>query len=195
MTDPTSRGAGAIAFTDLVGFTDFTAEWGDDVAVSVLDAQERAVRSALPEDARIVKELGDGLMLWFADPVSAIVVCRELRRGFGARGSAPPLGVRVGLHWGTPTRRRDDLVGHEVNLAARIVELAGPGELLVSAPLRDQIGGRAPDLEFDELGPVVMRGIPDPVRLFRVTGRAPTGPSGTPAGGSAARGEAGARVS
>lgn len=173
MSPTARRVAGAIAFTDLVGFTEYTAEWGDEVAVSVLDAQERAVRSALPKDARIVKELGDGLLLWFADAVAAILVCRQLRDGVGAEGSSAPLGVRVGLHWGIPTRRRDDLVGHVVNLAARIVELAGPGELLVSAPLRDQVGGRAPDLVFDELGPVVMRGIPDPVPLFRVTGPQP----------------------
>lgn len=167
MTSVRPAGPGAIAFTDLVGFTEYTAEWGDEVAVSVLDTQERAVRAALSGDARIVKELGDGLMLWFSDPVAAFTVCAELRGGVGVDGPTAPLGVRVGLHWGTPTHRRDDLVGHEVNLAARIVELAGPGELLVSAPMRDAVGDRVPDLAFDELGPVVMRGIPDPVPLFR----------------------------
>ena len=50
-------------------------------------------------------------------------------------------------------------------LAARIVELAGPGEILASEPVIDQLGER---YETDELGPVVMRGIPDAVRLFKV---------------------------
>ena len=77
-----------------------------------------------------------------------------------------PLWVRMGLHWGRQTRRRDDLVGHDVNLAARIVDVAGPGEVLLSDATRAAL--RTPSaVEFDELGPVVMKGIPDPIPLFR----------------------------
>jgi class 3 adenylate cyclase len=57
-----------------------------------------------------------------------------------------------------------------VNLAARIVDVAGPGELLLSATVRTALdGASAAALRFDELGPVVMRGIPEPVRLYRAS--------------------------
>jgi adenylate cyclase len=159
---------GAIAFTDLVGFTEFTAERGDERALAVLDAQARVVESVLPTGSRVVKELGDGLMLWFGDPIRAVSACLDLRDRFDhdAFGEAP-LGVRMGLHWGTPTPRGTDFVGHDVNIAARIVELAGAGELLVSDAARAHSDGRVPDLFLQELGPMLMKGIPEPVRLFR----------------------------
>ena len=58
-----SSATGAVVFTDLVGFTEFTATAGDDEALRLLAVQEQIVGELLPTDARIVKELGDGLML------------------------------------------------------------------------------------------------------------------------------------
>ncbi len=58
---------GAIVFTDIVGFTELTNEHGDDVALALLERQEVLVHDLLPECARVVKELGDGLLLWFDD--------------------------------------------------------------------------------------------------------------------------------
>jgi class 3 adenylate cyclase len=76
-----------------------------------------------------------------------------------------PLWVRVGGHWGCPTVRGADLVGHDANVAARVADVAAPGELLVSEALgaADPHGGVA----FDELGPVMMKGLPEAVSLFR----------------------------
>jgi adenylate cyclase len=175
-----TRTPGAIAFTDLVGFTEYTAERGDERALAVLDAQARVVESVLPIDARIVKELGDGLMLWFADPIGALSACLDLRDRFDRDAfDEAPLGVRMGLHWGTPTPRGADFVGHDVNIAARIVELAGAGELLVSESARTHSDGRVPDLLLEELGPMLMKGIPEPVRLFRAERVAALGPAAT----------------
>jgi adenylate cyclase len=160
--------AGAVVFTDIVGFTEFTAEHGDDEALALLDRQEKMVRAALPNDARVVKDLGDGLMLWFPEAVSALGSCLAVADRFEEEAATDvPLWVRVGMHWGCPTRRGDDLVGHDVNLAARIVDVAGPGEVLLSEPLRALVHGRVPGLQLDELGPVVMKGIPDAVPLYR----------------------------
>ena len=163
----TDRPSCAIAFTDIVGFTEFTAAHGDEAALQVLDLQGRIVREVLPHESRVVKELGDGLMLWFPDGRTAIDTCLRLRRRFvDARA---PLWVRIGLHWGTPHRRGDDYVGHDVNVAARIVDLAGPGELLVSDSLRTVLDDEGQGVRLEELGPVVMKGIPDPVGLFRAS--------------------------
>ena len=73
----------------------------------------------------------------------------------------------MGIHWGCPYPRGDDLVGHDVNVAARIVGVAGPGEVLLSAAACEQVDERVAGVTLDELGPVVMKGIPEPVRLFR----------------------------
>jgi adenylate cyclase len=160
--------SGAVVFTDIVGFTEFTAEHGDTEALALLDRQERVVRGTLPSDARVVKELGDGLMLWFPEAVSALNACFTLSERFEEEAATDvPLWVRVGMHWGCPTRRGDDLVGHDVNLAARIVDVAGPGEVLLSEPVRELVDGRVQGLWLDELGPVVMKGIPDAVPLYR----------------------------
>jgi adenylate cyclase len=161
---------GAVAFTDIVGFTEFTADRGDEGALAVLDVQDQIVRDTLPDGGRIVKALGDGLMLWFTDAVVGLLACLELRDRFEeAATDELPLWVRMGMHWGCPTPRGDDLVGHDVNVAARIVDVAGPGELLVSEHLCVAVDDDLPGLRLEELGPVVMKGIPDPVGLFRAT--------------------------
>jgi adenylate cyclase len=166
-----SRPETAVAFTDIVGFTEFTADHGDAGALMVLDVQDRIVRETLAGSGRLVKTLGDGLMLSFGDPVTGLGTCLELRDRFeDAATDDAPLWVRMGLHWGCPTARGDDLVGHDVNLAARIVDVAGPGELLVSEHLCAAVDDDVvPGLCLEELGPVVMKGIPDPVGLFRAT--------------------------
>jgi adenylate cyclase len=162
---------GAIMFTDIAGFTEFTALQGDEEALALLGLQEQIVEEALPPHARIVKELGDGLMLWFADAAEAVMVGLRLQENFEARSQdiAFPLWVRIGVHWGTPVRRRGDLVGHDVNLASRICGYAAPGETVVSEATVREAASRLPSVRFDELGPVVMKGIPNPVPLYRAT--------------------------
>jgi adenylate cyclase len=162
---------GAIVFTDLVGFTEFTALSGDEAALALLAAQDRVVSDTLPEDAWVVKELGDGLLLFFPDSVAAVRTGLALQDSLDVESEATglPLWIRIGLHAGQARRRGDDLVGHDVNVAARIVDQAGPGEVLVSEPARAEIDGRVLGVCFDEVGPVVMKGIPEPVRLWRVS--------------------------
>jgi adenylate cyclase len=169
VTEPVDTTA-VIAFTDIVGFTEFTATRGDAEALVLLDLQAGIVRETLPADARVVKELGDGLMLWFADAVSAVRTGLDLLGRFtDVAHDDAPLWVRMGMHRGTPTPRGDDFVGHDVNVAARITDAAGPGELLVSADTCDALDAALPEVCLDELGPVVMRGLPEPVRLFRAS--------------------------
>lgn len=167
MSTPPTSDTGVILFTDIVGFTEFTATRGDEMALALLDVQERAVRSTLPAGGRVVKELGDGLMLWLPDADAALDFGLDLRERF--LEADPALWVRMGMHWGCPKRRGDDLVGHDVNLAARIVDVAGPGELLVSETICTEADSVASRVHFEELGPVVMQGIPEPVGLFRAS--------------------------
>ncbi len=164
---------GTIVFTDLVGFTEFTALSGDDAALELLATQSRLVDEVLPADARVVKELGDGLLLYFRDPADAVQAGLELQRTFEAASESTgmPLWIRIGMHAGAVRERGRDLVGHDVNVAARIVDVAGAGEVLVSDAVRRDAQPRVPTVEFVELGPVVMKGIPDPIRLWRASCR------------------------
>jgi adenylate cyclase len=163
-------GPGAVLFTDIVDFTRYNAERGDDAAVALLEEQSRLVRELLPPGARVVKELGDGLMLWVPDAYAAIDTCLAIQaRVTDQQQGDDPVYVRIGGHWGTPRRRGDDLVGMVVNLAARIVDLAGAGEVLVSEALLDAAGDLSVlQAHAHELGPVYVKGVPDPVALYRV---------------------------
>lgn len=163
---------GAIVFTDIVGFTQFTAARGDAEALSLLELQERLVRETLPSAARVVKDLGDGLMLWIPSAPLALSTGLDLLERFAdAVDDGRPLWVRMGMHWGSPSRRGDDLVGHDVNLTSRILDVAGAGELLISAAAARAGADALLDLRCEELGPVIMRGIPEQVALFRVSRR------------------------
>lgn len=161
--------AGTTVFTDIVGFTAFTEEAGDEAALAVLAAQEATVSDLLPPEARVVKELGDGMMLWFPDAAAAVSTAVLLQSHLDDTeiGDGFPLWVRVGAHVGVQTRRRDDLVGHDVNVAARIVDLAGPREVLVSEATRRAAESSLECIGFIEMGPVFVKGLTDPVWLHR----------------------------
>jgi adenylate cyclase len=158
---------GTIVFTDIVGFTQLIDEHGDDLAMTLLERQEQLVLRTLPHSARVVKELGDGLLLWFDDASTAILTCLLLQQAFEDESDGDmPMWVRIGMHWGCPRARGDDIIGRDVNLAARISELAAPGEVLCSEATADQAGAVA-GVNFESLGPVFVRGIADAVPLLR----------------------------
>jgi adenylate cyclase len=175
---------GTVVFTDIVGFTEFTALRGDAEALTLLLTQERLVREELGNRGRIVKELGDGLMLWFGDACDAVATGLALQERFEAHSAASdlPLWVRIGVHAGRQARRGDDLVGHDVNVAARVVQLAGVGEVVVSEATVEKVGSRLPGVTFDQLGPAVMKGIPGQVVLYRALRAPGTNQERTPVG-------------
>ncbi|HEU5149168.1 MAG TPA: adenylate/guanylate cyclase domain-containing protein [Iamia sp.] len=146
-----------VVFTDLEGFTSFTAAEGDDAAVHLVGDHNRRfgpiVRS---RGGRVVKRLGDGLMLTFPAPEAAVLAAVEL-----AGEEHGPLRVRVGLHHGEAVVAHDDVVGHVVNVAARLTEQAAGGTTLASVAVRDAVGdlrgvrfGRAKRYRLKGLDPV-----------------------------------------
>jgi len=163
---------GAVLFTDLVGFTEFNDAVGDAKAVGVLDAQAEYASDALRQhsDARVVKELGDGLMLWFTDAGAAITAALELMESIetARRAGSFPLAIRMGIHHGEAVARGSDVVGQTVNIAARISDLAGPGELLISDDALAAVLGNIAGLHCAPIGPVRVKGVSEPVWLQRV---------------------------
>jgi len=171
--DPTLSAirTGAILFTDLVGFTEFTDARGDTAAVEVLDAQSTIAAAALADvDGQLVKELGDGLMFWFDHAAhglqTAACILETIEVARAEHGF--PLSLRMGMHCGDVVERGADFVGQTVNIASRIADLAGPGELLVSEQVVSAVDGDSSAAAFRPVGPTRVRGVASPIWLYRL---------------------------
>src|SRR4051794_25153895 len=138
LSEAQGRGRGqrevAILFTDLVEFSAWALEAGDDAALDLLrrvGACEDAAVTA--HGGRVVKRLGDGMMAAFNDAESAVRAALEAREevgGVSADGYQAQL--RAGVHRGRPRKIGGDYLGVDVNVAARVAGEAKPGEILVS---------------------------------------------------------------
>jgi adenylate cyclase len=124
----------AVLFTDLVGFSEWALEAGDELAIRLLrDVSEAIEPLILDRDGEVVKRLGDGLMAVFRDAPSAIEAAfdaHERTPSIEVEGYLPQL--KTGIHLGRPRRIGDDYLGVDVNIAARLLEAAKPGEILIS---------------------------------------------------------------
>jgi len=157
----------AIAFLDLSGFTRLTEEVGDDQAVSLAANLSDVVRStALRFRGTAVKLLGDGVMFYFPDPADALR-CALYLVPEAARRELPP--ARVGVHAGPVVFRDGDYFGRTVNLASRITDYARPGEVLVSDPVVESVG-QVQDISFRTIGPVMLKGVSEPIVLHVAQG-------------------------
>jgi len=138
LSESRGRGKGqeevAILFTDLVDFSAWALEAGDESALGLLRLVGDAVEGSVRErDGKVVKRLGDGLMAAFPDPGNAVhAVCRAQAElsGVEVEGYRPEL--RAGVHVGRPRKMGGDYLGVDVNIAARLAEAASGGEVMVS---------------------------------------------------------------
>jgi class 3 adenylate cyclase len=154
----------AVVFVDLSGYTRLTEEHGDEVAVRFATTlQAEAEAAAAANDGRLVKLLGDGAMMRFPDAHRGVAAALSLVRALREAGTPP---AHAGVHAGPVIERDLDLFGRTVNMASRIAEAAGPGEVLVSEAVAEAVGH--PDLRFERIDGAVLKGIPEPVPLFRV---------------------------
>jgi adenylate cyclase len=151
----------AIAFADLAGYTKLTEEQGEAEAVGAVERFVETVEQTLPIDARVIKTLGDEVMVVGADAGALTVWAVELGAELPA-GSPPP---RIGIHSGAALYRDGDYYGREVNRAARVVARAAGGEVLVTRPVVDA-ASRQDGLEFELIGEVVLKGFNEPTELF-----------------------------
>jgi adenylate cyclase len=157
----------AIAFADLAGYARLTDEQGDLAAVSTVERFVEAVGQNLPIDARVIKTLGDEVMIVGSDPAALTEWAVELQAGTGPREPPP----RIGIHYGEALYRDGDYFGREVNQAARVVARAAGGEVLVTRPVVDLADG-VDGLDFDRIGEVRLKGFSEPTELFIASVRA-----------------------
>jgi adenylate cyclase len=151
----------AIAFCDLAGYTRFTEEEGEEEALSFVERFIEAVTATLPEDARVVKTIGDEVMIVGQD-VTALV---DWAVGFEQLFPERPQ-PRIGLHYGPTLYRDGDYFGREVNLASRVVARARGGEVLVSDTVVEAVEG-VEHLRFEPIGQVKLKGFDEPRQLCR----------------------------
>jgi adenylate cyclase len=138
LSEAAGRGHGdqslALLFTDLAGFSSWALKAGDASALRLLRAVGSAEETAIAAHrGQIVKRLGDGVMASFLtvqDAVEAGLDAQDSLATIEVHGYQPRM--RAGVHWGRPRRLGGDLLGVDVNIAARVVDAAKPGEMLVS---------------------------------------------------------------
>jgi adenylate cyclase len=151
----------AIAFADLAGYTRFTEEEGEEEALSSVERFVEGVTNTLPDDARVVKTIGDEVMV-VAQDVGALV---DWAVGFTSLFEERPE-PRIGVHLGTTLYRDGDYFGRDVNLTSRVVARARGGEVLVSDSVVDAVGSSA-HLIFEPIGQVKLKGFDEPRQLCR----------------------------
>jgi class 3 adenylate cyclase len=153
-----------VVFTDLVASTETAADLGDQRWGELLARHHTLIRRHLDQfDGREVKTTGDGFLAVFDDPAQAVECALRLRatvRGMGWE-------LKVGLHTGRCELSDGDVAGIAVHVAARVLQAAEPGDVLVSGTIRDVLLGS--DFKFEDRGRHRLKGIDGEWSLFAVS--------------------------
>jgi class 3 adenylate cyclase len=157
----------AVMFSDIVDSTRLAEEIGDEEWTAVVGRYREFVRAAFAgRGGEEVGTQGDGFLAQFPSPADAVLCAIDIQRdiedvaaaGFG-------LQLRIGVHAGEAVHEDGDLIGRVVNLASRVTGEADPGEILVTEPVADYVGGR---LQLQDRGLRDLRGVPQPRHLLAV---------------------------
>jgi class 3 adenylate cyclase len=163
---PSNRVLSTVLFTDIVGSTQRAAQLGDEAWTTALAAHNRLVeRYVAGARGVVVKFTGDGALATFDGPARAINCACAIRDAVEDLG----LTIRAGLHTGEVEMADGDIHGIAVHIAARIMAIAGPSEVLVSGAIPPLVLGSR--IGFDDRGSHELKGVPDrwPVLAVRDT--------------------------
>jgi class 3 adenylate cyclase len=153
-----------IVFIDVESFTKLTETEGDQAAIDVMTRVDSLVRPlALEHDGKVVKHIGDALMLAFRRAGDAVGFARGLHDG--ARPDEALPGLRVGMHRGPAIYRAGDYIGTTVNLASRVTGTATAGQTVLTESVVEKLGDGAP---VEPVGVRMLRGSEQPVPLYRL---------------------------
>jgi class 3 adenylate cyclase/pimeloyl-ACP methyl ester carboxylesterase len=160
-TTDVNRALATILFTDIVGSTEQASALGDRRWGGLLESHDALANSIVDQHGgRLVRHTGDGVLATFDGPGRAIRCAAAFRDALAALG----ITIRAGLHSGEVEQRGDDIGGIAVNLAARVLEHAGPNEVLTSSAVPLLVAGSR--IEFEDRGEYELKGIPGSWRLF-----------------------------
>src|SRR5712671_212011 len=166
------RRLAAILFTDVAGYTRLMDEYEADTHARLMALLDEVIEPAIAAaNGQIVKNTGDGFLARFESVSNAFECAVAVQRSINSREADRPsekrVAFRMGLHAGDIVVQAHDVYGAGVNLAARLQELAEPGGLMISASVREQLGGNL-KLPTIDLGNVTLKNITAPVRVFQV---------------------------
>lgn len=165
-----ARRLAAIMFTDLVGSTR-RAQENEPAALRLLDEQQKLAEPLLgAHHGRLVKSLGDGMLVEFPNVLEAVECAVELQRSFhelSSAGRTNPPQIRIGLHVGDVEERGTDILGDAVNVAARMEPEAPPGGICLSGVVHEHVRHKLP-YTFERVGPRSLKGVLEPVEIYRV---------------------------
>jgi adenylate cyclase len=148
----------AVAFADLAGYTRLTEEEGELEAVDAVERFVEAVEMTLPDDARVIKTIGDAVMIVGSDPAALT----DWAVGFQQLYQSPAPS-RIGIHYGNAIYRDGDYYGRNVNIASRVAARAAGAEVLVTRAVVERAGSH---LHFDRIAAVTLRGFTDSTEIF-----------------------------
>lgn len=167
---PTASPPVVVLFTDIAGSTAMTQEHGDEAAQEVIREHNRIVREAISaHQGREVKHTGDGIMASFTTGVNGVEAAIEMQRAVKVlveKNSDNPLALKIGINVGEPISEDNDLFGATVQLAARIVDKARSGEILISEAVHGLTSGKK--IPFEKHDEFEMKGFEHPITTYRV---------------------------
>jgi len=168
-----------LLFTDLVGSTQLTDALGDEGAQEILRIHNALVREEVGRHGGSeVKTMGDGFMIAFKSPTSALACAVAIQRAIAQHNREQPTRefmVRMGLNAGEAIQEEADFFGSAVIVAARIAALAEGGEILTSEAVK-QLGQGVRGSEYEFKGEFQLKGFREPYRVYQVV----SGPAGRP---------------
>ena len=168
------RRLAAILAADVVGYGRLM-EQDEAGTLAALKERRKGILKPLVEQhhGRIVKVMGDGVLVEFASPVNSIACAMELQKRMAAANDGLPeerqILLRIGINLGDVIVEGGDLYGDGVNIAARLQTEAEPGGICVSAKVRDEVG-RKLAVAFEDLGARGLKNVGAPVHIYRVAG-------------------------
>ena len=166
------RRLAAILAADVVGYGRLT-ELDEAGTLSALKDRRKAILQPLVSEhhGRLVKVMGDGVLVEFGSAVHAVACAAALQDRIGHANCGVPeerhIVLRVGINLGDVIIDGGDLYGEGVNVAARLQSMAEAGDIYVSGSVYDQVR-RKLNLGFEDLGPQIMKNIAEPVHVYRV---------------------------
>ncbi|CAN5220835.1 adenylate/guanylate cyclase domain-containing protein [soil metagenome] len=169
---PDQRRLAAIAVADVVGYSRLM-EADETGTLAALKQRRTAILEPVvrAHGGRVVKVMGDGVLIEFASAVNAVKAALDLQHQFAAANENLPevrhIKLRIGINLGDVIGEGSDIYGDGVNIAARLEGLAEPGMIVVSGTVHDHVTGKLAH-RFDDLGERTLKNIQRPVRVFRV---------------------------
>ncbi len=163
----------AILAADVVGFSRLMS-FGETETLEALKSltDEVTAPTVARHQGRVFKTMGDGFLAEFASVFAATECAQSIQSQIAARNAGVAetrrLVLRIGIHLGEVVVDGDDLVGDGVNLASRIEGTADPGGVNLSRAAYDNLRGRMPGIDFEDLGEVALKNIEEPMQLFRL---------------------------